>query len=252
MKIKVGIIEDELGEAKALSKLLINLGYDVSTPSHDYDEAFEMIKNEEPDLLLLDIDLQGNLDGIEVANLLRNFYTMPYIFHTSNINPELMERAKQVNPSAYLTKPATKDQLHAAIEIAITNQTKQINKSRNEGVMHNGFARCVHDYVYVYDGQTYRKVCFAELLYIKSEANYVGLHFANGNSLLVRSTLSEFSLQLDKKQFVRIHRCYIANVQNIDKVSGFEIVIRDKSIPLSKVYKSDLFKVLGIAGKKNV
>jgi len=251
MKTKIGIIEDELSEAKAVSKLLVNLGYEVTTPAHDYDEAIEMIKSESPNLLLLDINLNGNLDGIEVANLISNFYQLPYIFHSSNLNPELIERAKNVKPSAYLTKPAAKEQLYTAIELAMNNHyVKQNNCDVGPESKPQVNSKC--DFVYVFDGQNFRKVCFEELLYIKSESNYVGLHFTNGTNLLVRSTLNEFSLQLDKKRFIRIHRCYIVNTQNIDKVSSFEIMIKGADIPLSKVYREELFNTLGIENRKLV
>jgi len=245
MKVKIGIVEDDILQAKSVSKMLISLGYEVTHPAEDYGEAIHMIDTLKPDVLLVDIHLKGKLDGIDLAKVVHDFYFLPVIFHTASLLPETIERAKLCNPSAYLTKPVSKDQLFTAIELAVDTHNNHL-RHKPEAEKRHRLGKAALDHIFVYDGHTFRKVCFSELLYVKSEANYVGLHFKDGTSILVRSTLFKFAAQLEANNFIRVHRCYIANTQNIDNVTNMEIMIKGDKIPLSKIYREKLYSSLGI------
>ncbi len=79
-KIKIGIVEDEAIIADNLSNTLTQLGYDVAEPATSYAEAITMIETEKPDLLLLDIQLKGKKDGIDLAMKIKEDYHLPFIF----------------------------------------------------------------------------------------------------------------------------------------------------------------------------
>lgn len=242
-KLKIGIVEDDMIIADALSEMLIAIGYHVTEPAVRYSEAIEMIENQNPDLLLLDINLIGKMDGIDVAHTIRKNFNLPFIFLTANMDSSTIERAKGVRPSAYLAKPITKEQLYSAIEIAFSNfnsTSTVIDNATNSSITDKT------DSVFVKDGYAFKKVLFSEILFLESEANYVSVHLANSKKIMVRNKLDDFIEQLDKFLFVRVHRSFAVNKNKIEGVFPTEVVVGSVKIPIGKTYRDELKKVLGI------
>lgn len=242
-RLKIGIVEDDMIIADALSEMLIAIGYDVSEPAGRYSEAIDMIEKEKPDLLLLDINLIGKLDGIDVAHTVKKNFNLPFIFLTANMDASTIERAKDVRPSAYLVKPITKEQLYSAIEIAFSN----FNASARKEDAAASVAPSSGESVFVKDGYAFRKILFDEILFLESDANYVTIHLAGGKKIMVRNKLDDFILQLDKKLFIRIHRSFAVNRKKIEGVFPTELSVGTVKIPIGKTYREELLKVLGIA-----
>jgi DNA-binding LytR/AlgR family response regulator len=203
----------------------------------------EMLEHDKPDLLLLDIQLSGKKDGIDVAQKLNELYHIPFIFLTANSDGETIERAKKVKPHAYIVKPFTKEELFAAIEIAFSN----FAGNRNSADTGQTGRQSAKEYMFVRDGYVFRKIFFSDLLYLESDANYVTLHLKSQKKVMVRSTLNDFIAQLDTQTFIRIHRSYSVNVHLVDDVFPTEVSVNGIKIPVGKSYKNDLFKALGIS-----
>jgi len=240
--LKIGVVEDELVIGRTILSTLNELGYSHCGPAISYTEAMEMLEHDKPDLLLLDIQLSGKKDGIDVAQKLNELYQIPFIFLTANSDGETIDRAKKVKPHAYIVKPFTKEELFAAIEIAFSNFAGNRSTARTE---HAG-SHPAKEYIFVRDGYVFRKIFLKELLYLESDANYVTLHLKSQKKVMVRSTLNDFIAQLDPQTFIRIHRSYSVNIHLIDDVFPTEISINGIKIPIGKSYKNDLFKALGI------
>jgi len=238
--LKVGIVEDELVIGRTILNTLDELGYAHCGPAINYTEAIEMLERDKPDLLLLDIQLSGKKDGIEVAAKLNELYRIPFIFLTANSDGETIERAKKVKPHAYIVKPFTKEELYAAIEIAFSNFTGSTTASPGKT------GHPAKEFMFVRDGYVFRKIFFNDLLYLESDANYITLHLKSQKKVMVRSTLNDFIGQLDARTFLRIHRSYSVNINLVDDVFPTEVSIGGIKIPIGKSYKEDLFKALGI------
>jgi len=242
-KLKIGIVEDDMIIAGALSEMLIAIGYDVPDNATRYSEAIELIENEKPDLLLLDINLVGKLDGIAVADTVRKNFGIPFIFLTANLDSATVERAKKVFPSAYLAKPVTKDQLYSAIEIAFNNYNLQKEATTDLVKKESVSAK---NWIFVKDGHAFRKVYYDDLFYIESEANYVALHLIGNKKILLRSGLDDFIHQLDDQLFVRVHRGFAVNSSKVDGVFPTEVSVQGIKIPVGRTYKDQLLVRLGI------
>jgi len=240
--LKIGIVEDELVIARTIVSTLDELGYSHCGPAINYTEAMEMLEQNRPDLLLLDILLAGRKDGIDVAQKLNELYKVPFIFLTANSDGETIDRAKKVKPHAYIVKPFSKEELFAAIEIAFSNFTGNTSNgsSANTASFHT------KDFMFVRDGYVFRKIYFDELLYLESDANYIIIHLKSQKKVMVRSTLNDFVEHIDHKTFLRIHRSYSVNINMIDDIFPTEISIQGLKLPLGKSYKEELFKALGI------
>jgi DNA-binding LytR/AlgR family response regulator len=240
--LKIGVVEDELVIGRTIINTLNELGYSHCGPAINYTEAMEMLEQDKPDLLLLDIQLSGKKDGIDVAQKLNELYRIPFIFLTANSDVETIERAKKVNPHAYIVKPFTKEELFAAIEIAFSNFAGNRGAAKTE----HANSHPTKEYIFVRDGYVFRKIFLKELLYLESDANYVTLHLKSQKKVMVRSTLNDFIAQLDTQTFIRIHRSYSVNIHLVDDVFPMEVSVNGIKIPVGKSYRKNLFKALGI------
>ena len=119
-KMKVLIVEDEAIFAMSMQRVLIKSGYDVSEPVSSGEEAVKRTNEEKPDLVIMDVMLDGRIDGIEAAMDIRSLHDMPIVFISGYQEAELLERAGSVASSIYLTKPIKPRDLELAIHQVLT------------------------------------------------------------------------------------------------------------------------------------
>ena len=129
---RILVVEDETITARHLRRILLKLSYNVVGVAGDGGSALDLIGQLLPDLVLADVGLQGDTDGIEVANRARERWKIPTVFLTAYSDPGTMRRARVTEPYGYLVKPFTEHELHATIEIAL--QQKDLAASREEQV----------------------------------------------------------------------------------------------------------------------
>jgi DNA-binding LytR/AlgR family response regulator len=239
-KFKIGIVEDDLIIARAISEMLVECGYDVTEPATRYSEAISMIEEEEPDLLLLDIKISGKLDGVMVAKTVNEQFGTPFIFLTGNSDTATIDKTTSLSPAAFLIKPVSQHQLYATIQIALTNSTNSRPASKRSD--NNPIA---WDHIFVKDNGSHHRLKLDEILMVESEENYVRIHFANGSKSLLRYTLSDFSNILDNKRFARVHRSYIVALNKIREIQTEQVTLDDgRVIPVSKSYRDEVFRLL--------
>jgi DNA-binding NarL/FixJ family response regulator len=126
--IRVLIVEDEPLIAKNIGMYLNNNDYEVSAIAYDPEEALFQLKRNPPDLAILDINLESDRDGIEVARYINQHNSIPFVFLTSYSDKDTLERAKQTNPYGYIVKPFNDKTLFATIEIALSNHARDLNR----------------------------------------------------------------------------------------------------------------------------
>lgn len=119
--LRILIFEDELMVAHDIRENLIRSGYEVSGIARTLEKALGILENSPADILLVDIQLNGPLDGIEIVQRLSTQYSIPVIYLTAHSDMKVLHRAKQTNPSAYLIKPFRMAELPLQIELAIHN-----------------------------------------------------------------------------------------------------------------------------------
>ena len=114
------IVEDEIVTARSLQMSLEKLGYDATAIMSSGEQAILKVEEEgHPDLVLMDISLQGKMDGIEAAKTLNSRFNIPVIFLTSYVEKSVFEKAKLSNPYGYLTKPFKNDELQKIVELGL-------------------------------------------------------------------------------------------------------------------------------------
>ncbi len=118
-KAKILVVEDEKIVALDINNTLNKLGYDVPALVASGDEAIQAVKRTKPDLVLMDIVLKGDIDGIEAAEIIRHRYGTPLVFLTAYADEEILRRVKHIEPFGYILKPFQEKELYSAIEIAL-------------------------------------------------------------------------------------------------------------------------------------
>jgi AmiR/NasT family two-component response regulator len=113
------IVEDEVSEAMELQGRLNAMGYQVVGIAPSGEQAIETAGRAKPDLVLMDVALPGEVDGLEAARTIGDRFGIPVIFVTACADDEFLERAKWTYPLAYIVTPCSERQLRAAIEIGL-------------------------------------------------------------------------------------------------------------------------------------
>jgi len=234
-KITIGIVEDEAIIAENICDVLEELGYRILEPVSTYTEALEMFEIEKPDLILIDIQLAGKKDGIDLALKINELYQIPFIFLTSNADKMTVDRAKLARPNAYLVKPFNKEEIYTSIEIALFNHDE--NKKLDE--FHK------KDSILIKHKQLFLKIKFDDILFLKSDHIYVEIHTKDSEKFLVRDSLSKY-LEVLSRQFVRVHRRFIVNTNYVKTIENESLYVNEHEIPLAKLYKKELLDKMNL------
>jgi DNA-binding LytR/AlgR family response regulator len=241
-KIKILIVEDEMIIAANISLQLTELGYEVVGIVPRGEEALLRIEEDRPDILLLDINLKGNLDGIETAEAMQKSHNIPVIYLTANVDDEHFNRAKNTHPYGFIAKPFKKRDLQRTVELTVSqigsNPSKKIDAEP-----HNNGSYILSDSIFVRNQNSMVKVNISDILYIEAERNYCRIYSKTKEYLLVM-TLKDIDEKLPSRHFLRVHRSFIVNISQITEISNSHINIDKKSIPISKSLKDELLNRL--------
>lgn len=240
MKIKVAVIEDEMIIGDNIISTLIQLGYEPVGPAINYTSGIKLINEQEPDLVLLDINLGGRKDGIDLAVEVRKSRNIPIIFLTSHSDKTTIERAKSVHPEAYLVKPFNADEMYSAIEIAMHKHysvASASNESSSKDLL-------IADSLFIKEKSRYVKLAFNDLYYLQSDHVYVKL-VGDQQSYLVRSNMAEMLEKLPN-YFIRIHRSYAINSKHLKAVNGDVVLVGKHEVPVSRSQRQEILSRLNL------
>jgi PAS domain S-box-containing protein len=130
---RIMIVEDERITAEDLQDILRNLGYSVTAVVSTGADAIREAERTSPDLVMMDIRIKGDMDGVEAARLIRQRFDIPAVYLTAHADAETLSRAKLAEPLGYIVKPFQETELQASIEMALYKQSiDQQSKKREE------------------------------------------------------------------------------------------------------------------------
>lgn len=232
MGIKVLIVEDEVLVAEEIAADMEDYGFEVTEIATSSEECLFSIENNVPNIILMDINIKGNKDGIETAKLIHQTSKIPIIYLTANTDSVTFKRALESLPNAFISKPYQKKDLYSAVEIACNKHNEELIKEQNP-IINNSF--------FVKDGDYFTKLNFDDIYYLEADGSYCNI-YTNKKKITLSSNLNHFQNNHKSPIFVRTHRSYIIN---INKVEGFDkdsIIINSKVIPISKSYQKEIMK----------
>jgi DNA-binding LytR/AlgR family response regulator len=224
---KILIVEDELIIASDIEMTLEDLGYTVTKIVDNTTDALKSIQNNKPDLILLDINLEGDTDGVMLAEDINKLYQIPFVYLTSNTDPLTINRVKRTRPAGFIVKPFSDKDLQSNIEIALfSNNQITIDKKAKD--------------FFIKDGSSLIKIKVDELLFVQADDNYTRF-FTTTDEHLISLTLKKVSEKLSTNPFVRIHRSYIININFIDRIQDGYVFIGKHRLSIGRSYHENFF-----------
>ena len=223
------IIEDQPPAQRILKKYIEDIGsLHLTGVFSNAIPAMEFLKTESVDLIFLDIHLP-KLSGIDFLKTISN---QPHVILTTAF-PDYALESYELNVVDYLLKPFSFQRFMKAVEkIPAQGQEKEYSESFP-------IEQPVRKEIFIKSGYELIRVIIEEINYIKSDADYTEL-YTTQKKYLTSEPLHYWLETLDQGQFARIHKSYIINTSKIDKISGNQVYLIDKTIiPIGRTYKDD-------------
>ena len=197
------------------------------------------VAENDADLLLMDIHIRGEYDGIELAQMIRVDHTTPIIFITSLKDDMTFRRASRVGATNFIIKPFDQLQLQRAIELVVS----QVEKTDDATPINDGNEP---DHFFAKKNDQFEKINFEDINYVETEGQYCFV-YANEKKYVLTISLNQFALRLPKGLFLQTHRSFIINKSKIKSVNPKEntILIENEVIPISRRNKKAVFDALG-------
>jgi DNA-binding LytR/AlgR family response regulator len=213
---KILIVDDEVLIAEFLKDELISLGYQHIALAHNKKQAFALVNVFKPQLILLDIRMKSEREGIEIAEEINQKYKIPFIFITAHSDKEIVQQALGTKPAGYITKPFKQIDVYAAVHLVETGSENNQEK-----------------FLVFKDGYMNIRVSIDDVLYAQSDDNYIHI-YTTAKKYTVRNTLEWFKENTPQELFHRTHRSYIVNITKINKSTSKSVFINDIEIPVSR------------------
>jgi len=233
-------VEDDPIYAEGLSMLLEDMGYANVTITDNGVDALKMFRQKPPDLLLMDINIKGPLNGVEFVEIASAIKKVPVIYVTSFTDTDTFGKAKQTGPSAYLIKPYNDKNMEMAIELALFNTG---NKNKDASDENAGFKMDANNNAFfVKYNNRLIKIAVADLLFIEVEEKYCYVN-TKDRRYAINIRLKDLLAQLPPGAFLQTHRSFAVRLNAVEEVNLDDAVlkIQGKEIPIGRTYKDMLF-----------
>lgn len=257
-RIQILLIEDEAVLALDLTDTLEAEGYAVVGIARSGARALELFAQHRVDLLLCDIHIQGEWDGIETATRLLAIRLVPLIYLTALADPTTLDRALQTTPAAYLTKPATIAGLRAAIALAMHTFARQVlpPTATTPPALPPGVAEAggpdrealsretilqLDDHVFIKHNYQFVRIPLSDILVLEAENAHTTL-VTPTRKFALRIALSAVLERLHFTQLVRVHRSHAVNIQHVESFSDSDVTVAGQLVPLGRQYKEEFLR----------
>jgi len=244
--LNILLVEDNLSYALELEMNLKEMGYNMIKTVDNSAEAFEAIFSEEPDLVLMDINIKGSMTGIQVVQKVHT-EKIPFVFITANEDEKTYAEAKAApGVVGYLVKPFNKITLQSTIQFAMKSLV--INDIVPKGQEEWQEDKIIKDAILIKNNNIFYKVPFDEIQYLQSDGNYCFVK-TETKRFAVKISLKKAILFLPRAQFIQIQQRYVVPRHSILSIEPGknEVIIKDGSkLPLGRKFKDSLLKTFNL------
>lgn len=228
-KIKVLVVEDSALIAEDISFKLGKHHFDVVEIFDKGEDALEYLKKNQPDLVLLDIRLAGALDGISTGYMIQNTYSLPIIYLSDLADAQTLNRAKQTRPANYLTKPFNEADLVRAIDLAFSNFTAQAPIPGAQKP----------DHIFIKNDNSFVRILLKDILFLHADRSYCNI-VTEEKTYVQSVSMNHVYEQINNKDFIRIHRSHVVNINKVTAIEGNLVKIGDHTLEMSKSMRDEL------------
>lgn len=224
--IKCVIIEDDFASAIDMKVKLEAHGYDVFDIIEDVDDLNDLDRLRKADIIISDVKLGDNLYAFDILS--QHNSLPPIIFFSSHEDSDLYEKSSKLSPHVYLIKPVSGLSIHSAIQGALKNREKYVDKD----------IKIVDGSIFVRSQGKLVNINPEKILYIQSEGNYCYIYMAD-KKIVIRSSIKKILGIMNKSYLVQIHRAFIVNLPKVTTldITNDEVQIGTKTIPVGRTYK---------------
>ena len=234
-QLSVLVVEDEAFIADELCLQLAKLGYNVLGHTTTGEEAIKMAAQLRPNVILLDVELEGQLDGIETALLLRREVETVIIFLTQYTDSTTFARARKAGPAAFLEKPFNPGGLKTTVQLAL---------DRQRGVpYHYGLA---NSSIFLRNREQHVKIPLRNILCVRAERAYCQVITLDGQSYQQSVPMNAMVGRIQSANLMQIHKSVTLNLDHVTAVAGNELTAAGQSLVLGKIFSRLVKQRLGL------
>ncbi len=231
--IRVSIVEDELLIAESIAQKLEKAGFEVAGMYDRGIDAVNSIDNDAPDLLLMDIHLRGNMDGIDTALQIQEKQDIPIIYLTDHVDDATVNRAKFTYPVNYLSKPFNEIDLIRSIKLAFHNKSFSRERRFQTEVQEHSL---LEDSVFIKNQHVAEKVRYDDILFLEADRSYCKI-ITKQKDYTLSTSMNKVWGQIDNSSFIRVHRSFVVNIKNITGIEGNLLKIHGYEIQVNKEFR---------------
>lgn len=232
-KGKVLIVEDELLTATHIAQILSDEGYDVLEPVIKGEHVPGIVTREHPDIIIMDIQLAGSLDGLETAKIISETSDVAIIFLTSNSDRTTFEKSKESSPYAFLSKPFKEEEILRTVDLVLNRHRSNVQNPNDK------VSGLQDTYVFVTSKSRKIRLRVEDILYVKADRNYCTI-FTDHQQHVLSLSLAAFERKIPGNILTRIHRSYLVNLALIDSLDEHYVFFQKTAIPIGKSYRKIL------------
>jgi DNA-binding LytR/AlgR family response regulator len=247
-KTNVLVVEDESIVSKDIQHSLKKLGYNVVGAAATGEKALELAISERPDIILMDIMLKGDMNGIETAEKIKEDLRIPIIYLTAYADESTLEKAKITEPYGYIIKPFKEVDLHTSIEMALYKYSKEKEVLKERDLFYSLIEnKNSNDFIFVKSRSRLVKIKTKDIYFIEALKDYVVINTLNSR-YTIHSTMKDMISKISSEDFIRVHRSFIVRIDKIDLIEYPSLKLEDdkKTIPIGGSFKEELIERLNL------
>ncbi len=243
------VVEDESIVSKDIQHSLKKLGYNVVGAANNGESAVSLALEHRPDIILMDIMLKGEMNGIEAADAIRKETNIPVIFLTAYADESTLAKAKVTQPYGYIIKPFKEIDIHTSIEMALYKHKKEAEVLKERDLLFNLVEgqNAGKDLLFVKSNSRLVKLRTSDIYFIEALKDYVVINTLN-TRYTIHSTMKDIEAKLPESEFLRVHRSFIVRIDKIVAIEQPNLILENdkKIIPIGGSYKDELAKRLNL------
>ncbi|MGB1102908.1 MAG: response regulator [Crocinitomicaceae bacterium] len=247
-KTNVLLVEDESIVSKDIQHSLKKLGYNVVGAASTGEKAFELAVSTKPDIILMDIMLKGDINGIQTAEQVKEELNIPVIFLTAYTDEATLSKAKVTEPYGYIIKPFKEVDLHTSIEMALYKYSKEKEVLKERDLFYSLIEnKDSQDFIFVKSKSRIVKIKTKDIYFVEALKDYVVINTLESR-YTIHSTMKDIVKKLSSDHFIRVHRSFIVRVDKIASIEYPNLNLENdkKTVSIGGSFKDGLMERLNL------